>query len=249
MTKSIEIIIEEKILSDYKNLRNYINSLAKCNSMHYLILTALATGDRRFNSAFKKANISFNEGLKIIDDLCNYKILKIEKSLDALSKLDKDYIISNKLIFVSPFVKFWFACISPIFRGIRDGDYIEFFDNFNNRKADLISFVFEQLSMDIFKTKIKDKTFVKIGRYWDNSSSIDLLAKTKDGKIFAGLCKYTNNKIRKNTLNNLKNICLESKIDVDTFVIFSKKGYSAELKKLKSDNIMLFTIKNFSCKA
>ena len=228
--------------------------LTKGDDMYHTILTGVALGDRRTNSAFRRANISFDEGIEIIDDLCNLKVLRLEKSLQSLSELDDQYTVSEKLLFTSPFVHFWFACISPIFKGIRDGNYEEFFKQFENRKVELFNLVFEQLSHELIKTNIKNKniplvaghTIVKLGRYWDDDIDIDLLVETKNGKVIAGECKYTNSKVKKSVLTNLKEKCKKAKIDVDVFVLFSKSGYSSELKSLKSDTLKLYTVKNFN---
>jgi len=171
--------------------------------------------------------------------------LKLEKSLQSLSNLDDQYTVSEKLLFSTPFVRFWFAFVSPIFQGIKDGDYEEFFRNYNNQKIDFTYLIFEQLSHEFIKLSITDDTLIKLGRYWDDDVDIDLLAKTKSGKIIAGSCKYTNSKIKKSELNKLKNNCKAVKIDVDIFVLFAKKGYSSELKSLKSDTLKLFTLKDF----
>ena len=61
-----------------------------------------------------------------------------------------------------------------------------------------------------------------LGRYWDDDLTLDLVGKTKSGKIIAGSCKNTNSKIKKTELTNLKEKCEKVKIDVDTFVLFSK---------------------------
>lgn len=245
-TVSIDILVEKLILNKYKYIRNDINKFTNGDSIYHQILTGLALGDRRTNSAFKRAKISFDDGIKIVDDLCKLKVLKLEKSLQSLSHLDDQYTVSEKLLFSTPFVRFWFAFVSPIFQGIKDGDYDEFFKHYNNQKQDFTNLIFEQLSHEFIKLNITDDTLIKLGRYWDDDLDIDLLAKTKSGKIIAGVCKYTNSKLKKSVLTQLKEKCKKLKIDVDMFVIFSKKGYSSELKSLKSDNLQLFSVKNFN---
>jgi hypothetical protein len=241
----IDILIEKLILNRYKNIRYDINNLTNGDNLYHLILSSLALGDRRTNSAFKRAKISFDEGIDIVDNLCDLKIIKIEKSLQSLSAMEDKYTVSEKLLFSSPFIRFWFAFISPIFKGIRDKNYQEFFTKFNNQKIEFCHLIFEQISHEILKKNIKDDTLIKLGRYWDDDINIDLLAKTKSGKIIAGVCKYTKSKIKKDELSKLKQKCKDAKIDVDLFVMFSNKGYTTQLKSLKSENLKLFTLKNF----
>ena len=96
------------------------------------------------------------------------------------------------------------------------------------------------------KLVLKDEGIQQIGRYWDDDTDIDLLVKTKSGKIIAGSCRYKNSKIKKTELNILKESCKKVKIDVDIFVLFSKKGYSGELKSMKGEELKLFTVKSFN---
>jgi AAA+ ATPase superfamily predicted ATPase len=174
-------------------------------------------------------------------------MLKLEHSLQRFTNIPKDNTISEKLIFTTPFLRFWFTCISPVFKGVRDGDFKESMKIFENKKTELITFVYEQLAFEVLKMTYKDDEIKTLGRYWDNSSDIiTLLAKTQSGKMIAGSIKYTNNKIKTTELNNLKTTCKSFGIEVDTFVLFSKKGFTSELKSLKSDSLKLFSIKNLN---
>jgi len=246
-TQPIEKLIELHILKRYKYLRNFISDITKGDPEYNKILTALAIGDRRTNSAFRKVGISFDNGIDIVDDLCNLKVLKLEKSLQKLSKLSDQYTVSERLLFTAPVVRFWFAFVSPLFQGIKEKNYEEFYKKYNNNKAEFADIVFEQLSHEYLRAISKEDFIFTLGRYWDDDLNIDLLGKTKSGKILAGSCKFTNNKIKKSELTNLKEKCEKVEIAVDTFVLFSKKGYTNELKTLKkTENIHLFTVKNFS---
>jgi hypothetical protein len=241
---SLETTIENYVLNKYKYLRNDVNMLVTGKDEFSSILTGLALGDRRTNSAFRRANVEFDEGISLVDELCKLNILKLEKSLQSMSNLEDQYTVSEKLLFNIPFVRFWFAFISPIFKGIRDGNYEEFEKLFQNRKAEFTETIFEQLSHELVKFNLKDDSIYSIGRYWDDDIDIDLLCTTKKGVAIAGSCKYTNSKVKKSELNNLKQKCKDAKINVDTFMLFSKSGFSSELKSQKGENLKLFTVKS-----
>ncbi len=242
----IDKLIEIHILKRYKYLRNFISDMTKGDPEYNKILTALALSDRRTNSTFKKVGISFDNGIDIIDDLCGLKVIKLEKSLQKLAKINDQYTVSEKLLFTAPVVRFWFAFISPLFQGIKDKNYDEFYKKYNNHKAEFTHLVFEQLAHEYIKAISKEDFMFTLGRYWDDDRSLNLLGKTKSGKIIAGSCKFTNTKIKKTELASLKEKCEKLQIEVDTFVLFSKKGYTNELKVLKkTENLQLFTVKNF----
>jgi len=143
-------------------------------------------------------------------------------------------------------LRFWFAFISPIFKGIRDGDYKEIRERFQNRKAEFMQLTFVELSHELLKLNFsKEDKLKEISVYWDNNIELDIYAKTKSGKTIVGVCKYTNAKVKKSELTRLQEACKESKIDADTFVIISKNGFSNELKNMKNSTLRLITLKNF----
>jgi hypothetical protein len=244
---SIEKQIEEKILHKYKFLRNDISSMVRGDEqLSHAILSVLALGDRRTNSAFRKTNISFDKGINIIDNLCDSNMLSLEKTRYSLAKKEFDETVSEKLLFTTPFARFWFAFISPIFKGIRDGNFEEFTKRYEQNIAGFGQTIFEQLSHELIKLMFTEDRIVNIGKFWDNDISLDLIAKTKSGKLIVGVCKYTNNKIKKTELTKLKQKCEALDLKVDTFVLFSKKGFSSELKSLKGDDLKLYTVRNFN---
>jgi len=246
-SENIQEQIETHILRRYRYLRNDVSAITKGDEESYKILSGLALGDRRTNSAFKRCSINFDDGIDIVDEQCENGTLKLEKTQYKFTKLEKDLDISEKLIFTSPFLHYWFACVSPIFKGVRDGNYKESLECYQNRKTELEAFVFEQLCHELAKIVYKEEGIKNIGRYWDNSGDkVKLLLKTKEGKIIAGAIKYTNTKAKKSDLNALINSCDELGIKVDEYIIFSKKGFSSELKSMKSDTIKLFSLRNFN---
>jgi hypothetical protein len=245
--KNLSEQIQEHILKRYRYLRDDIANISKGDELSHKVLSGIALGDRRTNSAFKRAKISFDDGIDIVDRQCEIGMLNLEKSLFRLTGIKKDMNISEKLIFTTPFAHFWFACVSPIFKNIKDGDFKESLQVFENKKIEIISFVYEQLCFELLKEIYKDDKIQIIGRYWDNTRNIiDILAQTKSKKIIAGSIKYTNNKIKKSALTQLQQDCTKLDIQVDTYVLFAKKGFSSELKSLKGEGLELYTIKHLS---
>ena len=94
-TRPVDELIEIHILKKYKMIRNHISTLTKGDPEYNKILSALAIGDRRTNSAFRKVGVSFDNGIDIVDDLVRLKILKLDKSLQKLSNLDDQYTVSE----------------------------------------------------------------------------------------------------------------------------------------------------------
>ncbi len=237
-------LIKKLILDDYTYIRNDISDETTGMPLFHSILSAVALGDGRTHSAFKRANISHEVGMKAVKELCEMGILKLEESHREFTTWAEDYRLSDKLLFNTPFMRFWFAFVSPLFKGIKDGDYKEVQERFQNKQADTISYMFEQLSLELVKLELKDEQIVQSGSYWDKDTEIDIYVKTASGKIVVGSCRYSNSKVKKSELTRLQEKCERANIKPDIFVISSKKGFSSELKSLKSEKLKLFTLKN-----
>lgn len=234
----LDKLIEKHILKEYKYLRNFVSDITKGNEKFHAVLSASALGDRRTNSSFKRIKMDFDDGMDIVEEMRDLDVIKLERTVG-------DAYVSDKIYITSPFLRFWFAFVSPVFKGIRDGKFEEFFNNYNNRKAEFANLIFDQLSHEFVKKTFVDEKIYNIGRYWDDEREIDLVAKTKAGKTFVGSSRYFNKKLKKSELTKLKDNCDQAHIKADAYLLFAKKGYSNELKALKSDSIRLFTCKHF----
>lgn len=238
-------LIEKLILPDFNYIRNDVTELTTGMPLYHSILTGIAMGDGQTHTAYKRANVSKEVGENAVDELCETGVIRLQKSNKIFTSWEENEKVSNKLFFTSPFLRFWFAFVSPIFKGIRDGDYKEIRERFANRSAEFIQLPFTELSHEVLKRSFKEDKITEISTYWDNNIALDIYAKTASGKTVVGLCKYTNSKVKKSELTRLQELCATSKIEADIFVLFSKNGYSNELKTLKGENLKLLTLKNF----
>jgi len=223
-------LIEELILPDFRYIRNDITELTDGLPLHHSILSGLAMGDSRLQTAFKRASVSKEVGENAIFELQESKIIHPYKST---------------AIFNSPFLRFWFAFISPIFKGIRDGDYAEMKERWEKRGSDFLQLTFVQLSYELIKLNFKDDRIKEIRPHFENGIELDIYARTTNKKTIVGTCRYSNAKVKKSELTKLQELCEKAGIEADYFVIVAKNGFSNELKALKSDKIRLITLKNF----
>lgn len=245
LSLSIEENIKINILKKYYQLKGDVHYFTSGYGVSHAVLTGISQGDRRTNSAFKRAKVTFEEGIKLVDELCSREIIVLEKSFQKYSQKKNQLVVSEKLTFNSPYLRFWFAFISPIYLGITEGRFEEFEKKFSNKQVEFRNQIFEDLSHCLLKKSFTDDKIVETGRYWDDELEIDLLAKTRSGKIIAGVCKYTNVKLKKSELAKLKEACAKAEIHVDIFAIFSKTGFTNELKALKSDELKLYSLRSF----
>jgi len=242
-TKPLNELVESKVLKNYTYINGDITKFTKSDKVSHSLLSAVAIGDGRVHSALKRARISRGEGEEAIDTLCDKGIIKAEYSLESPPSPDEK--IDEKLNFSTPFMRFWFAFISPFFKTIKEGDYKEAKERFANREQEFSELLFLKLSHELLKKSFKEDPIVEIGSYWDRNIQIDILAKTASGKIVAGVCKYSNSKAKKSSLTKLQELCDLAQLTPDICVIVSKGGFSNELKTLKGEDVKLFALKSF----
>lgn len=241
-SKPLFELIETKALTNYAYIHSDITKLTYSNKFAHALLTACATGDRRIYSSFKRARLSREEGNEALHLLLRSQLIETEYSIERpLSEEDDN---SDKLNFQSPFMRFWFAFVSPFYKSIKEGNYQEIEKAFLNHEQDFSNLIFEKLSQAFLQKTLIQDPIVEIGSYWDKNCEIDILAKTKSGKLIAGTCKYTQNKVKKTELSRLRENCKLAQLEPNMYVIFAKSGFSSELKSLKSDIIKLFTLKS-----
>ncbi len=242
MSKSLDELIREKVLKNYRYIHGDIAKITQSDRTHHALLSGLAMGDSREHSAFKRANVSREDGEASIDFLVENDLLIREKS--QAQPVNEREEVSDKLRFTLPFLRFWFSSISPYYKGIRDGDYSEVDKRLENMKQEFSQPIYDELVKEAVKASFVEDKIDKIGSYWDKNNDIDLLAKTKSGKIVTGIFKYSKSKAKKSELNRLKEQCAKVDLEADIFVLFSKNGFSNEMKKEKSANVKLLTLKN-----
>jgi hypothetical protein len=247
VTKPLELLIEEKVFENYRYIHSEITQVTQSREVYHKILSALATGDRREHSAFKKAKVNKADGEDAVDYLIEKGLLSKDISVEkALTEHEK---VSIKLHFNQPFMRFWFAAVSPYYKGIKAKEYTEAKERWAQMRGEFTNLIYQQLFMELIKqsynTSHEDK-IITIGSYWDTKVEIDLLAKTKSGKMVAGACKFSKSKANKSELTKLKAKCQEAELEIESYLIFSTGKFSTELKKERGKTLQLFSVKSLN---
>ncbi|HIP29133.1 MAG TPA: ATPase [Sulfurovum sp.] len=248
MSVPLDKHIEKKVLNNYRYIHGDLTKITHSKPTYHAMLSAIATGDRREHSAFKKVNVGREEGEEVIDFLIKDGFLVFDKSVEK--PVDEKDGISDKLLFVTPFMRFWFAVISPNYKSIREGDYKEVKERWSHMKSEFSSLIYTQLILEFielsFKEEFEGDAIVTLGAYYDKNVSIDILTKRKSGALLAGTCKFGKQKANKSELGKLKEKCKEASLEVEHFVIFSKNKFSSELKNEKGKELRLLSLRNLS---
>ena len=247
--------VEINCVQQFVETENLISPSYLLETPYRDVLIAIARGDGRLSNIYRRARVGESAGREIIDTMVSLGVLSLELSRQAplrvhpkhlLKKNLRSYRIEPKVRFVKPFYRFWFGFVAPFREALLAGDSLQFTQNFEQHKERTYSLVFEQLSTALLNQFFQNKDpIVSQGSFWDHHSEFDLLAITKSQKIILGECKYTSRKVTKKELTKLKEKALHSGIKVDTYVLFSKSGFSNELMGIKSKKLLLFTLEDF----
>jgi len=219
------------------------------------LLIAVARGDGKLLNVFKRARVNETTGGELLSELVDLGILQLEPSREAPLKVHpkhkvkkhlRSYRIQAKARFRVPFFRFWFGFVEPYREEIIQGKTAAFLKNFSQHQDRCVSLSFEQLSNDLLADFFaQNDPLVSKGSFWDRHSEFDLLSVTRSGKVILGECKFKGRKICKNELNKLKEKASNSGISVDIYALFSRNGFSNELRQSKEENLLLFDLEDF----
>jgi len=254
-SKPIQELIQTIILKDFYRYNEKIRKLTHQNKYAKRLLYALAIGDRRIFSAFNRSNLNNQNGGEALNYLKKNGVVQIEysreepaRSLQPHGKLKKEiarHRISHKVLFIEPFVRFWFYFVSKYTKDIQNGNYENFLENFTKKQHSYTSLVFEELSEILLNYHLRDSQILSSGSYWDRNVEIDILTITKDEKKYVAECKWRNHKINKKELHKLQDKCEKLHLVPNQIILFSKRGFSKELMQLQSTNLALYSCDDF----
>ncbi|MEA2091276.1 MAG: DUF234 domain-containing protein, partial [Campylobacterota bacterium] len=239
----------------FDELHEKIEHLTLGNTDNKRLLTALAVGDRRIFSAFRRARLNNGNGGSALNFLQEKGLIQIEysreepaRSLNPKGKLKKEiarHRISHKVLFTYPFIRFWFYFIYPHIKEIKNGDYERLFKNFKTKQSSYTSLVFEELSEILLNYNLRDAQILSSGSYWDANIEIDILTVTSDEKVYIAECKWTNHQVNKSELSKLLKKCNKLDIEPSQIILFSKRGFSKELIQSQSKDLALYSVQDF----
>ncbi len=220
------------------------------------LLTAAARGDGKLYALFRRARLRETVGRQVLGDLVAQGVLRIEASREApirprhgeqLPRALRRYRIQSKARFVRPFERFWFGFVAPFFVPLMRGESQEFWGHFRRHRHRIHSWVFEQLSLALLvEDCVLHDAVHTIGSWWDRHTEYDVLAFTEAGKMIVGECKYTGRSITRGAWTKLREKAAANGFAVDTWALFSRRGFSRELAGMADAHLRLYAIEDFS---
>lgn len=215
---------------------------------YFSIIKAIAAGNHKLSKIASNIEIKQTSLTKYLNTLISLDLIEREipvtepnplKSKKGLYRIKDNYIL------------FWFKFIYPNLGFIESGNVSlvmkKIKDNFIDHH---VSYIYENICIEKLWSMNADGYFTfsfdKIGRWWNNSSEIDIVATDSTGNnILFGECKYRNAKIGIDVLSELEKKANEVEWNKDVrkslYILFSISGFTDELietAKNRSDVIL-----------
>lgn len=234
--KPVELLFEEVefiLKEELREPRQYMS-----------ILRAISFGCCKFGEIVNETGIeksSLHKYLFTLEDL-----YLIEKEVPVTEKNPEKsrrglYQITDQ------FVKFWFNYVYPFKGELEIGNTISALAQWEKSFDQIIAANYELASREILrKHQAKLFAFARVGRWWEGNEEIDLVAVNESTReILFGEAKWSNKQVGTNIYEDLKRKATKvnwgSKGRKERFALFSKSGFTPDMKKLaKRDRVLLF---------
>lgn len=219
-----------------QNEIKFLKKLAICDRKRFVVASVL---DRK-------------NSIKTINSLMDRGIIRLEKSSEIKPKSQKHrkikkdlrrYNVQDKFHFCSNFLRFWFYFIEPNYEILEQNEVERFLQILQNEYEKFASLAYELASLE-FLSDFLGVENSHFSSFWTKDVEIDIFANL-DGFIIVGEVKFRDRKVCKNLLNSLKFKCQKAGISPNLIVIFSRFGFSLELKNLENEGLNLFDINDF----
>lgn len=217
-------------------LQEEVNDLSR----YFSILNAISIGHTKMSSISSYLQINAGGISAYISKLIELDIL--EKEIPITENIDNSKKVLYKIKY--NYLKFWFAYIYPYqsYFEIENLTYVK--NKINNEFELYVSKTYEDLARESIWENVPFP-LLKVGRWWDKNTEVDIVALGENNKIVFGECKYSKKQVDLSILKQLqekaKNIKWNNNNREEYFILFSKSGFSKELEELaqKEKNIIL----------
>lgn len=243
----INILNSSSFLYDEPN--NLLHQELRSPMVYNAIIEAIASGASKINEISTKINETTTKTNKYIKSLLELRIVKKISPINNKSSKKHIYLLNDNLYkFIYRYVYSNRSMVEQDFSAIVYQNKIE--PDFSN----YLGKVFEDVCLEYLmrKNKTMELEFIveKFGTWWGNNpikkkeEEIDIVAISENKSIYCE-CKYRNEKIGTKIYEQLVERSHMIPKESMYYYLFSKSGFTEELKKLSllKNNIKLITLK------
>lgn len=209
---------------------------------YFSLLRAIAAGNSKLSAIASALSVKSTGLTKYLKTLIDLDILEREvpvtednpeKSKKGLYRIKDNYL------------RFWFAFVYPNMSLLESGNRAIVLEKIRHgMHRGHTSFVYENVCQekmwDLNTAGAWDFHFSKLGRYWDNSTEIDITALDPDGhNLILGECKFWNEPIGPGILRALEKKAPSVSWNRDDrkvhYILFSISGFTDELQAIAKE--------------
>ena len=245
---TLEANVREQILTTGAFLFREVDFLLKeelREPRNYLaILHAVSQGKRKFGEIINDTGLAKNVLHKYLHVLGSLQLLAREvpvtekapqRSKRSLYGLD------------DPFIAFWFECVYPFTSDLALGDTGPALRRVREILPHLLGRAYERIARELIRrTDALPFPLQRVGRWWDHQDEIDVVGINEaENAILFGEVKWSPKPLGTNILQDLKakaaRVQWGRKGRQQAFALFSRKGFTPELRKLAGqEEVLLF---------
>ncbi|MBN2825347.1 MAG: ATP-binding protein [Campylobacterales bacterium] len=204
---------------------------------YFSILEVIASGEHKIGNIASKLGKNVQNITSFISKLIEldiiYKEVPVTETNPNKSKKGLYFIKDN-------FFRFWFSYVLPYKSQLEMGNTAFVMKKIKENFNGFVAKNYEDLAIEYI---LKNYDVLKCGRWWSKDQEIDAIGVGENYLIVAE-CKYSNKKVGVDILQALqeKAKTIDSKLLIKHYLLFSKSGFTDELIKMKSEEIVLIKL-------
>ena len=244
--------IKQNILSRgsilYSEVEFLLRQELRETTTYNTIITAIALGNTKLNDIYTKTQIEktkLNVYLKNLSDLgILYREFPVADTIKEQANVQRGiYRLTDH------YFRFWYAFVFPNLSELESGDADGVWEYIIQDKLDdYISFIFEDICKQYLRIKNRRNElsfhFSQIGRWWNKTDEIDILATDSDKThLLVGECKYRNNPFPLSELTKLQHkLPIQQNNKYIEYWLFSKTGFTKDITAITDLTIHPITL-------
>lgn len=247
-SKSLKDNIIDLFLDDTGHLFEEPSSLLKQElrepATYNTIITSIAKGASKLNEISTKSSLENNKCAKYLSSLISLGIVRKEKPVNEDTSKKSIYVIEDNMF------KFWYRFIPDNMTHIVSGNPKRLYEKIIEPQiSHYMGTIFEEICKQYILIKNSNGElpimFGKIGKWWGGNpilkkqEEIDIMAIGEESSVIYGECKWTNDLIDNNVLENIIRRGNLFQYKDKYYYLFSKSGFTQECINKAETNLSI----------
>jgi hypothetical protein len=230
-SSALDALVLSKGGALYDEARFLLQDEVTVTNVYWSLLHAIGCGASRISEIAGRLGLPANQLTRYLGALQDLGFIRREVSIT-----EADPSKSKRGIYRidDPFLRLWFGCVASYESILEFGRISDARRLMAPRLATHQAAVFEEVCRQFVEDRLADVGAVRVGRYWDRTTEVDVVAVGADGAVvLAGECKWTDGPVGVSVLETLRTKVAElwpDRIGAMTLAVFSGDGFTEDLQ-------------------